>query len=99
MRWEAVLRGLFAGNIFDLGCAATTAAYHEVRCCWVSWACWPAGLETSAACHKASPATLLLAACVPHMQGGIEFHATRDKLVERPWVIDDLDALLDRLCR
>ncbi|KAI3436715.1 hypothetical protein D9Q98_006130 [Chlorella vulgaris] len=60
MRWEAVLRGVFAGNIFDLGCAATTAAYHE---------------------------------------GGIEFHATRDKLVERPWVIDDLDALLDRLCR
>lgn len=43
MRWEAVLRGVFAGNIFDLGCAATTAAYHEVRCCWAScWACWPA---------------------------------------------------------
>ena len=30
-RWAAVLRGVFAGNIFDLGCAATTSMYHEVR--------------------------------------------------------------------
>lgn len=32
-------------------------------------------------------------------QGDISFHATRDKLLPRPWVVDDLDALLDRLCR
>lgn len=30
-RWDAVIRGVFAGNIFDLGCAATTSMYHEVR--------------------------------------------------------------------
>lgn len=24
------MRGVFAGNIFDLGCKATTDAYHEV---------------------------------------------------------------------
>ncbi|PRW56218.1 hypothetical protein C2E21_5015 [Chlorella sorokiniana] len=58
-RWDAVIRGVFAGNIFDLGCAATTSMYHEE---------------------------------------GVSFHDTRDKLVPRPWVIDDLDALLDRLC-
>ncbi|KAL4457774.1 hypothetical protein ABPG75_012639 [Micractinium tetrahymenae] len=58
-RWDAVLRGVFAGNIFDLGCAATTDMYH---------------------------------------QEGISFHASRDKLLARPWVVDDLDALLDRLC-
>lgn len=29
-RWEAVVRGVFAGNIFDLGCAATTDMYHQV---------------------------------------------------------------------
>ncbi len=28
-RWEAVVRGVFAGNIFDLGCAATTDMYHQ----------------------------------------------------------------------
>eukprot|EP00887_Chlorella_sp_A99_P002878 scaffold6.g2878.t1 len=28
-RWEMVLRGVFAGNIFDLGTAATTSMYHE----------------------------------------------------------------------
>ncbi|KAI7846494.1 hypothetical protein COHA_000029 [Chlorella ohadii] len=59
-RWDAVIRGVFAGNIFDLGCAATTSMYHEE---------------------------------------GVSFHDTRDKLVQRPWVVDDLDALLDRLCR
>ena len=30
---------------------------------------------------------------------GVSFHATRAKLLPRPWVIDDMDALLDRLCR
>ncbi|KAL4443034.1 hypothetical protein ABPG77_008525 [Micractinium sp. CCAP 211/92] len=58
-RWDAVIRGVFAGNIFDLGCAATTDMYHSE---------------------------------------GISFHATRDKLLPRPWVVDDLDAVLHRLC-
>lgn len=57
-RWEAVVRGVFAGNIFDLGCAATTDMYH---------------------------------------QDGISFHGTREKLLPRPWVIDCLEQLLDRL--
>ncbi|EFN58807.1 hypothetical protein CHLNCDRAFT_19893 [Chlorella variabilis] len=57
-RWETVVRGVFAGNIFDLGCKATTDAYHE---------------------------------------DGVSFHTTRDKLLPRPWVIDHLEALLDRL--
>lgn len=35
----------------------------------------------------------------PVVQEGISFHATRDKLLPRPWAVDDLDALLDRLCR
>ena len=45
----------------------------------------------------ATPAT----ACpwVMLLQEGVSFHDTRDKLVPRPWVVDDLDALLDRLCR
>ena len=30
-RWDAVIRGVFAGNIFDLGCAATTDMYHQAR--------------------------------------------------------------------
>ncbi|PSC71487.1 pantothenate kinase-like [Micractinium conductrix] len=58
-RWDAVIRGVFAGNIFDLGCAYTTDMYHSE---------------------------------------GVSFHATRAKLLPRPWVIDDMDALLDRLC-
>lgn len=29
----------------------------------------------------------------------MSFHDTRAGLVPRPWVVDDLDALLDRLCR
>lgn len=36
---------------------------------------------------------------VPCMQDGVSFHGTRDKLLPRPWVIDDLDPLLQRLCR
>ena len=30
---------------------------------------------------------------------GMAFHASRDALLPRPWVVDHLDALLDRLCR
>jgi type II pantothenate kinase len=58
-RLEAALRGVFAGNIFDLGAAATAAAYQDA--------------------------------------GGVDFRAVLQKLLPRPWVIDDLDAILDRL--
>lgn len=29
----------------------------------------------------------------------MSFHATREKLLPRPWAVDHMDALLDRLCR
>lgn len=113
-RWGAVIRGVFAGNIFDLGCAATTSMYHEVRrkpgrrfaCgCWCFCPA-PHGhrlgakrllLPSMHASLCATPAP----ACPWDMllQEGVSFHDTRDKLVPRPWVVDDLGALLDRLCR
>ncbi len=31
------------------------------------------------------------------VQDGISFHKTRDNLLPRPWCVDHLDALLDRL--
>lgn len=34
---------------------------------------------------------------LPALQDGISFHATRDRLLPRPWVVDCFDALLDRL--
>lgn len=101
---------MFAGNIFDLGCKATTDAYHEVTlrtqqlhaAGFTLLAVQPAarcsGLVARSRMRQATPTTatttfLLL------LQGGIDFHTTRDKLVPRPWVVDDLDPLLDRLCR
>ncbi len=55
---EALIRGVFAGNIFDLGSLATVKDYH---------------------------------------QQGMDFHATRDRLPARPWLVDDGDALSARL--
>ncbi len=55
---EALIRGVFAGNIFDLGSLATIKNYHEE---------------------------------------GMDFHATRERLPARPWLIDDFDALSARL--
>ncbi|KAG2436611.1 hypothetical protein HYH02_011546 [Chlamydomonas schloesseri] len=49
------LRGVFAGNIFDLGAAASAEL---------------------------------------HAAGGISFAATRDKLLPRPWAVDDYDQVL-----
>jgi uncharacterized protein with ATP-grasp and redox domains len=54
-RLEQALRGVFAGNIFDLGAAASAQQYAE---------------------------------------GGMSFSATRAKLLQRPWAVDDMDALL-----
>lgn len=59
-RWEAIIRGIFAGNIFDLGAAHTADAYHN-------------------------------------NDDEMSFFKTRGHLLERPWVIDEMDALLDRL--
>ncbi|KAF8066326.1 damage-control phosphatase [Scenedesmus sp. PABB004] len=56
---EAALRGVFAGNIFDLGAAASAARYES--------------------------------------GAGAGFHCALDALLPRPWVVDDLDALLARL--
>lgn len=58
VRVGALIRGIFAGNIFDLGSMATIADYHEK---------------------------------------GMDFHATRERLPDRPWVVDDVDALAQRL--
>ncbi|KAG2443788.1 hypothetical protein HXX76_002131 [Chlamydomonas incerta] len=49
------LRGVFAGNIFDLGAAASAEL---------------------------------------HAAGGVSFAATRDKLLPRPWAVDDFDQVL-----
>lgn len=137
-RWDAVIRGVFAGNIFDLGCAATTDMYHQVRpkqgcacpgkdsgVCWAPASTLVAVLPCACVGHtglhecccgcvqKSQPgrAPQHPPPCAfepnptqpnpaqPNSQEGISFHDTRDKLVPRPWVIDDLDALLDRLCR
>ncbi len=57
-RVDALIRGIFAGNIFDLGSMATIADYHEK---------------------------------------GMDFHATREGLPDRPWTVDDVDALAERL--
>jgi hypothetical protein len=56
-----VLRGVFAGNIFDLGTAASAALF-----------------ESGGA-------------------GAGAFAATRAKLVPRPYVVDDMDAAVQRL--
>lgn len=55
---EALIRGVFAGNIFDLGSLATIDTYH---------------------------------------QEGMDFHATRERQPDRPWRVDDFDALSARL--
>ncbi len=55
---ETLIRGIFAGNIFDLGSLATVKDYHEQ---------------------------------------GMDFHATRERQPKRPWLIDNFDALSDRL--
>lgn len=51
------LEHVFAGNIFDLGCAVTTDLFES---------------------------------------GDMNFHATVDRLPDRPWLVDDLDALTAR---
>lgn len=58
-RWEQLIKGILAGNIFDLGAAHTSDMFHQ--------------------------------------NGGVSFHYTRDCLLPRPWVVDDMDALINRL--
>ena len=58
-RWEQLIKGILAGNIFDLGAAHTSDMFHQ--------------------------------------NGGVRFHNTRDSLLPRPWVVDDMDALINRL--
>lgn len=57
-RAVALIRGVFAGNIFDLGATATNALF---------------------------------------LNANVDFCATRDRLKPRPWLVDDLDAWLERL--
>lgn len=59
-QFRAVIEGVFAGNIFDMGSEATAQAFLD-----------------------ASP----------------DFFATRDRLPRRPWLIDNYDALADRMLR
>eukprot|EP00775_Hariotina_reticulata_P011600 gene11600-11744_t len=53
---EVALRGVFAGNIFDLGAAASAQRYESGK--------------------------------------GAGFHCALEQLLPRPWVVDDLDAVL-----
>jgi uncharacterized protein with ATP-grasp and redox domains len=55
---QAVIEGIFAGNIFDMGAEATARAFLE---------------------------------------GGPDFFSTREKIGRRPWLIDDYDAVSDRM--
>jgi type II pantothenate kinase len=57
---QAVIEGVFAGNIFDMGAEATAKAY---------------------------------------LNSGPDFFETRKTLARRPWLIDDFDALTERLLR
>ena len=57
-RWELIIRGVCAANIFDLGAAHTTNMYHS---------------------------------------DGVSFHDAREKLLPRPWAIDTMDRLVDKL--
>ncbi len=59
-RIETLVRGIFAGNVFDLGSQATTALFEA---------------------------------------GGSAFGAVRERLRPRPWLVDDLGALTERLER
>ncbi len=59
-RLELVLRGVLAGNIFDLGAAGSAALFDR---------------DGAAA----------------------SFASTRDKLLARPWVVDDLDVCVQHL--
>lgn len=52
-----LVRGIFAGNIFDMGCASTVGLYER---------------------------------------GQMDFHSVRERLPERPWRVDDFDALAAR---
>jgi uncharacterized protein with ATP-grasp and redox domains len=56
-RLRAVVEGVFAGNIFDLGASHTAAMFGT---------------------------------------GGLDFHATRQRLQSRPWTVDCFDALAER---
>ncbi|KAF6265469.1 hypothetical protein COO60DRAFT_1697762 [Scenedesmus sp. NREL 46B-D3] len=58
---EAALRGVFAGNIFDLGAAASAQRYESGQ--------------------------------------GAGFNCALEQLLPRPWVVDNLDAVLDRFQR
>jgi uncharacterized protein with ATP-grasp and redox domains len=58
-RWELIVRGICAANIFDLGAAHTTDMYHN--------------------------------------NGGVSFHDAREKLLPRPWAVDNLDQLVNKL--
>ncbi|GAX75016.1 hypothetical protein CEUSTIGMA_g2462.t1 [Chlamydomonas eustigma] len=60
-RWNLCLRGVFAGNIFDLGAVASAELFNKN------------GAANS-------------------------FSETRQKLLPRPWAVDDLDAILLRIC-
>ncbi len=57
---RAVIEGVFAGNIFDMGAEATAKAY---------------------------------------LNSGPDFFETRKTLAARPWLIDDFEALTDRILR
>jgi type II pantothenate kinase len=57
---QAIVEGIFAGNIFDMGAEATAKAF---------------------------------------LAGGPDFFATRQRLAKRPWLIDDFDALAQRMLK
>ncbi len=79
-RLRALIEGVFAGNIFDLGAANTAAMFGEGRV---------RVTRTRFSVCAYSHASALL-------NPQLDFHATRGKLQARPWSVDDFEALATR---
>jgi uncharacterized protein with ATP-grasp and redox domains len=95
-RLRALIEGVFAGNIFDLGAANTAALFAAggVRAA-------PRELLASYACSTAPvvfgrAADACRCARRPAALRQLDFRATRAKLQARPWSVDDFDALSAR---
>lgn len=117
--WTTALQGVFAGNLFDLGSATSSAMFAsgQVRvsvcvplesslllllqrtACVV---CVDHRLQLSLFLKRSVQSTLFIFSNAPKLcdittSTQASFHATRQRLKPRPWVIDDLDAAVAAL--
>lgn len=88
-RWAAALQGVFAGNLFDLGSATSSAMFASGQVC-----AWP---KRPPLVVKMSHVWTRENLHVDTLSAQASFHATRERLRLRPWVIDDLDAAVAAL--